>query len=344
MLNLLFLSALAAGLAALYAWAFRALPRERWQFVATAPSQRRIEGWSGVNFTFYGFFAATAYALGGALYLILAGAAGVGFEAATAFLIALVALCAPASHLLTRLIERKRHGFTVGGAVFVGFFAALLLLLPLGRALGQELPAGPLLAAGMIAYVLGEGVGRLGCISFGCCHGKPVEETSGWVRSLSERFPFVFEGECKKIAFASRLAGRPVAPVQAFTAVVLGATALGATSLYLNGLYGWSIALGGAVSQLWRVYSETLRADFAGVGKGSPFQYMAGAVVIGCAAAPWLLPATAPRPELEAGLRALWAPGALLFLQALWLLIFFYMGRSMQTGAALSFHVHADRV
>ena len=32
------------------------------------------------------------------------------------------------------------------------------------------------LAALAIGYILGEGLGRLACLSFGCCYGKPLDQ------------------------------------------------------------------------------------------------------------------------------------------------------------------------
>jgi hypothetical protein len=49
-------------------------------------------------------------------------------------------------------------------------------------------------------------------------------------------------------------------------------------------------------------------------------------------------------PDLSAGLKSLWRPELILFLQGIWMLLFFYTGRSTVTGATLSFHVHHDRI
>lgn len=80
-------------------------------------------------------------------------------------------------------------------------------------ALGFETPFGPGLAALSIAYVLGEGIGRLACISFGCSYGNPVDQIRGWIWRFSLRHHSVFVGQTKEIVFASGLEGEPVAPV-----------------------------------------------------------------------------------------------------------------------------------
>ena len=41
---------------------------------------------------------------------------------------------------------------------------------------------------------------------------------------------------------------------------------------------------------------------------------------------------------------AIWHPCLLIFLQALWLAIFIYTGRSTVTGGTLSFHLHLERI
>jgi hypothetical protein len=55
-------------------------------------------------------------------------------------------------------------------------------------------------------------------------------------------------------------------------------------------------------------------------------------------------PIEAPRPQLALGLQALWHPGVLLNLQALWLGIVWFMGRSTVTAAHLSFYVVRARI
>ena len=58
--------------------------------------------------------------------------------------------------------------FTVGGASFVGIILAPLIVWMFNVTLDKSIPIVPFLAAVSIAYALGEGVGRLACISFGC--------------------------------------------------------------------------------------------------------------------------------------------------------------------------------
>jgi hypothetical protein len=48
--------------------------------------------------------------------------------------------------------------------------------------------------------------------------------------------------------------------------------------------------------------------------------------------------------ELSAGIETAWQPLVLLSLQALWLIVFVFFGKSMVTGAEISFHLHHDRI
>lgn len=325
-------------LATLFVWAFRRLPGEDWQFIACIPGDRLSAGWQAINLTWFGFFSASGYVLASALFILLMGAVSVSIFASLVAVSVLLAICAPASAFVARIVEGRRHGFTVAGAVFVGVLIAPLVFWAMNH-LGLDLPIGAALAALCIAYVLGEGVGRLACISFGCCYGKPVSETRGWLRKFSNRFHFQFFGAAKKIAFASRLEGIKVVPVQAMTAVLHALVALACLPLFFAGHYGWTITLALATTQLWRVYSETFRADFRGHTRISAYQIMASITTLASLTAPRLIESSDVAPDIGQGFSALGTAAAVLILQLLWLFLFFFMGRSMQTGAELRFFV-----
>lgn len=345
-----FIAALGLTLAALFAWAFRTLPREDWQFIGAVPGPKNVSesSFDGVNFTWYGFFSASAYACGVALWILLMGSVGIPMSGAILAATPVLLVCAAAANLLVRVVEGKTYGFTVGGAAFVGLFAAPAWLYVLAESRpwvgsAPPLPAG--LAAMAIAYVLGEGIGRLACISFGCCFGKPVDETHGWIRAFSERFHFVFAGDTKKISFAAGLQGVRVVPVQAMTASIYALSALAGLALFFERQYGWALALTLGSCQVWRLYSETFRADYRGDLRFTAYQSMA--LVGACLAvvAPAFLPGgSGALPNFAAGARTLWNPAALLFLQAVWAAGFLYAGRSTQTKASLRFSVLRDRV
>jgi len=350
MMNTLLLTFLALLTFAYLFWGFRALPREQWQIMAALPVRRLPDGpWSGVNLTWYGFFSANAHLAAVVIFLLLTGALGLPAVTLGLFVAALLGLCIPASSLVARLVEKKSHTLTVGGAAFVGLVASPLVLLASNRAAAAfgiaTLPALPLLAAMGIAYAFGEGLGRLACLSFGCCYGKPLAEASPWLRHLFTPFAVRFFGTTKKIAYAGNLEGERVLPVQATTALLYVASGLIGCALFLAAQYAPAFVLTVTVTQLWRVFSEFLRADFRGTGRLTAYQWMGLAAVLYTLGLVMLLPVEkAGLALIGDGLAMLWTPNVLLSLQGLWLLIFFATGRSAVTGSTVSFHVRHERI
>lgn len=345
MSNELFILALLAGCGLLLFWGFRVLPRDGWQMLATLPIRPLDNGqWQGLNLTWYGLLTANAYLAALALLIVLLGAAQVHLAGVLLLAVLLLGLCVPASRLVARIVEGKAHTFTVGGAVFVGVVAAPWLVWLVNRTTDFQLPVMTTLAAIAIAYALGEGLGRLACISFGCCYGRPVASCSPRLRRLFSRWHFAFHGETRKIAYASGLEGQPVVPIQALTALLYCGSAMIGSYLFLLGETRITFVLLVVVTQGWRVYSETQRADYRGDNHISAYQ------VMGVMAIPYallclpLFPAETRSMTLQLGLENLWQPGTLVFLQLLWLTLFIYTGRSSVTGAQLSFHVHRDRI
>lgn len=350
MTQTVFLSAL-SGLCALYLlWGMKKLPGERWQIAAAVPLRKGDNGsWSGVNLTWYGILTANAYFVATALALILMGAAGISLRSVVALVLLLLGCCVPASRLVAQIVERKANTFTVGGAVFVGTLLAPWLVelvnrIPLGDQ-GLKVPVLPALAAISIAYAFGEGLGRLACVSFGCCYGKPLSSCHPKVARMVTPLALTFTGKTKKIAYASQLDGVKVVPVQGVTYVLYCAAGLAATFLFLRAHYGAAFLCALIATQGWRVISEFFRDDHRGAGRLSAYQVM-GMIAIGYGA--WMVglfgSETAPTAELGGGFTLLWTPGVLLFLQLIWLVIFLYTGLSRVTAATMSFHVNAEKI
>lgn len=350
MADVAFVVLLGSVFAFLLRWAFRALPDERWQIIAATPSVKQESGaWTGRNFTYYGFFQAVAMVAGIGVMLLLAGAIGTPLAATAAIAIVMVAVCVPSSRLVALIVEKKSNTFTVGGASFVGTLWApvcvLIVNFILGSQLGFSAPYIPLLAAMSIAYAMGEGLGRLSCISFGCCYGKPLEECPNWVRRIVGSRWFVFTGKTKKISYASDLDGKPVLPIQAITSTIYLLVALLGILLYLGSHFAVALVLSTTVTQLWRAWSETLRADYRGDSMISAYQIMAVVNVLVTLLFVIVLPSAADsKADLWAGLASLWNPYAILLLQGLGLVVFIYLGRSRVTEATLTFHVCRDRI
>jgi hypothetical protein len=337
-------------LAVYFWWGFRVLPGERWQIVASVPSSRTEEGlWKGINFTWYGLLTANAYLVAVAVMLVLMGAVGVPPLGTAILVTAMLSCCVPASRLVARIVEKKTDTFTVGGAVFVGIlitpFVIALINRTAGVVLAFHIPVMSAYAAIAIAYAFGEGLGRMACISFGCCYGKPLATSSGLLKRIFAGRGFVFFGSTKKIAYAGGLEATEVIPVQAITAVFYSACGLTAAGMYLSSHHTGAFLLATIATQGWRSFSETLRADYRGEGNVSAYQIMGlVGVVYAIASAYVLAHEPVSQPDLSAGLKGLWSPALILFLQGIWMTIFYYTGRSTVTGATLTFHVHRDRV
>lgn len=350
MTNELFVLALGAFFSAFFAWSFKVLPGEQWQMIAAVPVRKNGAAWEGVNLTYYGFFNANSYLLAALIAFVLLGSLGAGAAAILALMALVLALCIPASRLLARLIEKKAYTFTVGGASFVGIVAAPWIILALNRIAGEgpgpDIPVIPAMAALAIAYAMGEGTGRIACISFGCCYGKPLSECGPFWRRVFAKRNFVFRGDTKKIAYEGDLAGRQVVPVQAVTVVLYTAVCLLGIYMFLNGWHASALVMTIAVTQGWRFFSETLRADCRGGGRFSAYQVFAVLAVVYAAAAALVFRPAGPLPaaDLEAGLRLVWDPALILAFQAFWALIFLRTGRSSVTGSSLTFFVHRGRI
>ena len=331
-------------------WGFSFLPAERWQIFATVPERKNGQGgWRGINFTWYGLLTANAYLVAVSVLLVLLGSVGVSPLATALLAVAMLGCCVPASRLVARIVEKKAHTFTVGGAVFVGIIITPFVIMALNRLAGPwsgfQIPVMAAWAAIAIGYAFGEGLGRLACISFGCCYGKPLEGQTGLLARLLGGRGFVFHGSTKKIAYADGLEAVPVIPVQAITAVLYTACGLVAAALFLAGQHTVSFLLAVTVTQGWRSFSETLRADYRGEGRVSAYQIMGMVgMIYAVVMALMLQSGPAASPVLALGLQGVWHPGILLFLQGIWLAIFFYTGRSTVTGATLQYHVHHDRI
>ena len=342
----LFVGILSLSYLILLRWACRSLPEERWQVFAAVPMSNNGNGeWHGLNITFYGIIVASSYMIGAAAALVMLGAVGVSPFDVFLLVAPLLSVCVPASRWVAGIVENKPQTITVAGASFVGLLLTPWLTLAVRNALGGPaenpgLDAANVMAAITVGYAFGEGLGRLACISFGCCYGKPLENCPAWVRRIMGSRGFIFSGATKKISYESGLDGKPVVPIQAVTsAVCVGAGMLG-LYLFLAGRPMTAFMATLAVTQLWRAVSEMFRADYRGVGRLSAYQYMAlAAIGYGIVIAALFPSETGAAPRLDLGLTSLWNPWVLMALEVLWLAILLNVGRSKVTGSTIRFHV-----
>jgi hypothetical protein len=350
MLNEIFVLALTLILIFLLRWGFRTLPGEEWQILGCIPTIKRADGsWNAVNLTYYGFFNAAAYTFAVALFFMLTGSLHMPFIFTLAVIIAVLGVCMPASKLIALAVEGKRHTFTVGGAFFTGLFVApaviLIVNITMGVRMGFDIPVLHILAAMSVAYAMGEGLGRLACISFGCCYGKPLSDCHPLVGRIFARWHFVFSGETKKIAYAHQLDGRKVVPIQGLTAALYCASGLLGCYLFLKGFVSCALIETLIITQGWRILSEFFRADYRGTGRMTAYQIMAILSVAYAFFLFFMLPVSGSGPpDLTAGLQSLWDPGIILCLGALWLCSFLYTGRSRVTGATAHFYVVKENI
>ena len=346
----LFVLGTAAPFFWLLVWAFKTLPAERWQFIASVPMSKNEDGhWTGLNLTYYGVLTAFGYMVATAMIVVMAGSVSIPVPVLIVLVGGLLVAIVPSSRWIATLVEGKPCTFTVCGAVFAAVLACPLAVMSTNHALSlwgaTPLPVLPLLAAMAIGYVFGEGVGRIACISFGCCYGKPITRVEGWVNQTFPRLHFVFHGSTKKIAYESQLEGVPVIPVQAMTATLHMAVAFFSFWLFLRGWFSTSIVVAMVVTQLWRVFSETLRADHRGGSRFSLYQLMAlASATLSVVYALAFRQTGLTPPELTKGLEILWSPGILISLQLLGLVIFLYTGRSEVTLSRLHIDVRHERV
>jgi Prolipoprotein diacylglyceryl transferase len=346
----IFITGLGIFLAVLFMWSFSTLPKERWQIIGAVPVRKNPQGgWTGVNFTYYGFFNACACTLAASIFLLLLGAVQVPLKITVVFFIILMAVCLPAARLVAYLVEKRWYTFSIGGAAFVGIVFTPWLVVSMRSVFESWTNSGiqaiPVLAALSIAYAFGEGVGRLACISFGCCYGKPLDDVHPLFQKIFRHCNFVFNGHTRKIVYAHGFGGIQVVPVQALTAVIYCSAGLVGLYVFSKSHFTAAFIIGMLVTQAWRFGSEFLRADYRGESRISKYQIMAGMAVVYSLIIAYVFPeAPVAAPSISAGLKILWQPSLIIFLQLLWMVVFVYTGKSQVTGSQISFHVIKDRI
>lgn len=342
---MIFVSTLALMLLLLLRWGFRTLPGEEWQIIASLPVSKNASGeWKGINLTYYGLLTANAYVIAAAVFLVLMGSIQVPLEGAAIMTLSLLLICVPASKLVAVIVEKKRHTFTVGGASFAGIIVAPAVILLINRTLNSNIPLIPALAAIAISYSFGEGIGRLACISFGCCYGRPLTFMHPLLQRFLDRYSFIFTGKTKKIAYEGGLEGVKVVPIQAITAMLYCSAGLAGTLLFLLSHFTFAFILTITVTQGWRVLSEILRADYRGGANVSAYQIMAVlAIIYGSTISLLLHSQYSVTPDITLAFIS-WTQGITYALIMLWMAAFVHTGLSTVTGSTITFHVHRDRV
>lgn len=347
-MNAAFVALLALLFTLFYRFLFPRLTGARWQFVASVPVRLRSDGnWRAINLTWYGVFLALGGSMAVALFLLATGSVHVPVTVAALCVAVILGTCLPAARLIAKWVEGSPHGFTVGGASFVGILLAPPLLLLLDACGidcgGDSLPALPLLAGMAIAYVLGEGVGRLACLSFGCCRGCHVDRLAPPLRPLFLPIALDWEGDTRHALWGPQ-ALRNVVPVQTITCVLYTVIALLGLYAFLEGYFRLALAGTLGLALGWRVVSEFLRADWRGGKRFSVYQWMAMFAIAWVAAWATILPASAVQPVLADGLAIFLQVPMLLLLQLTFVAMFSYTGTSTMTRSDIRFSARRRRV
>lgn len=373
---LLFITSITLFMAICLVWGFKNLPNERWQIFATIPLIKDETGsWRGLNLTYYGILSATAYAFSMSIMVILLGSCHIPLSVQMRHIVPIMVVAIPASRLVAWLVEKKSSTFTVGGATFTAIMILPWVVIGINSISHFKVPIFCFFAAISISYTYGEALGRLACISFGCCYGKPLSQSGRLINRLFSRFHFVFHGKTRKVAYASNLEGEPMVPIQAITSILYTAAALAGTLLFLSGHFKSAMLVTIVVTQIWRVISEFFRADYRGEFNFSVYQIMAVTAVAymviisiimtpgNPSASPLSLSAdsglysmdsaiydgmilyrTVTTPDIPEGLRQFWCPSVIISLELFWLITFLYTGRSSVTASQISFHVVKDKI
>lgn len=349
MINVVFCGVFGTLLLLTLFWGFKVLPTERWQMIAAVPLVKNSRGsWRALNLTYYGFFSATGSVVGVAMMLLLMASVGIPLPLAAGFIGVMLAMCIPASKVIAAVVEHKRNTFTIAGAAFL----AALVGPPLAWVFQQllrsrwqlEIHLLPVLAAAGIAYAIGESIGRLACLSFGCCYGKPVREASPRLAALFRSYNLVLQGDTKKAAYASGLAGEPLIPVQVLTSLVFALAGLAGLALFLAQMWRAAALVPVIGAWGWRAISELLRADYRGAGRISSYQVMSWISLAYLAVVISILPSQGAAPNLGVAFSRMLSLPVVGSLQALWVGLFLYYGRSTVTASTVSFYVLADQV
>jgi Prolipoprotein diacylglyceryl transferase len=335
-------------------WACKTLPKEQWQFFAAVPRRKRLDGfWDARNFTWYGALTSLAFLIAGGLIVIMTTAIGVKVEFVLLATVLLSLISLFAARWVAQIVERIPNTHTVGGAVFVIAIAIPIVLWVgsgVSKYFGLEQSIGTLkmsdtlgvIAAIAIAYTYGEGVGRIACISFGCCYGKRVDNLTGIWYQIFSRLNFVFHGATKKISYAAALEGIAVVPIQAITAWIHIFTGSVGFWLFMKGNIAGSLMFVLIVSQGWRFISEFMRTDFRGKGRITAYQWMSLATIALALFYVDLFSAASALgnpPSFILGMKGIWSAGPLVVLQLLALYVFIVTGKSSVTRSRMAMYL-----
>lgn len=351
MLLNIFILCLGVFFTLLLTWSFRNLPGDGWQIVAGIPIKKMDSGeWKGVTLTFYGLFISLSVTISALLFFVMMGSLGVGSLATSIFSSVIILSCLTFSRIMARVIEKKHNTLTIGGASFAAIilipvFVVLINFLFYRSEIDFSFPAIPTLAALSISYSFGEGIGRLACISFGCCYGPKLARCNPFVQKMFARYHFSFSEETRKISYASSLGPAPVLPIQAVTSTLYILSGLVALYMWFSNLQYLALLLSIWVTQGWRFLSEFLRADFRGESKISAYQLMSLVAIAYIMVIVRIIPSeSVVIVDLAGGIKSCLDPLVIFLVQFLSIAVFLFTGVSSVIGSRMTFFIYRERV
>ncbi len=237
----------------------------------------------------FGLWAAIAWAIGGFVAVARLSQVGLLTESLAPFLsVGIPLLAILGSRLLEILVNLKAYaaaptrklpetGFAFQGALI------LCTLVLIAVAFQHSLPALRLLDALVLGLPLGHAFGRMGCLAYGCCHGRPT----------TSRLSIRYVDPCSKPVWKEGLSGVLLHPTQLYSAA--GNVGL---FLVLNGLAqlgpmreGMLAAAYLLLNSAGRFGMEFLRWPLATAGRRvKPFQWISmGLFLAGLVLLTWAL-------------------------------------------------------
>jgi hypothetical protein len=330
---------------------YKVFPHERWQMIAAIPVKKREDGsWRSINLTWYGAIIATSYLISVAIFYFLASVRNIPIIPVIGIIALVITICMPASKIIALIVEKKKHTSSIGGATFLSLIAVPWIILISNylttKYYGKTIEPIAVLSALYIAYTIGEGFGRIACVSFGCCYGKPMDELPKLIQRFLKFKGLRFFGETKKVCYADNWEGRNLFPIQAITTIIYLTTGLIGFYFYLLGWIKTSMLLTLSVTQLWRIFSEFLRADYRGNYKIlSAYQKMSIFNIFYISAITIFFPDVKNVTlQFQNGINLLWSPWFILSMELLWIITFLYYGISKVTGSNVNFFVNKERI
>lgn len=324
---------------------FRILPGEKWQFMAALPIRKKASGrFESKNITWYGFFTATSIVYAVILMFLFATSCDINAEQISVFCATILAIAIPSAKLIAAIVEKRKGTITIGGAAF----AALLFAPPAAYAINmfneRTGASGILLSSMAIAYIAGEGFGRLACLSFGCCYGKKITECGYTAQKIFANLYFTFNGALKKSSYDGKSNGKKLIPIQGITAIFLSSAAVTSSILFFSNHMKASFLTAICCGFGWRFLSEFLRSDHRGSSQITHYQWMSILAVIYCIAVSFLIGFDSSNyPDLSKSLPVLSDVKFILVMQFLWLFAFLYTGVSTVTKSEIQFYLDKKR-